>query len=80
MLSNAMPVRTRVTNLETAMVQLIAQVDRTSRGLAEFKEEMREFKDEMIEFKNEMTEFKDEMRDFKNESERFRQESRNTRG
>ena len=83
MLSNAMPVRTRVTNLETAMVQLIAQVDRTSRGLAEFKEEMREFKDEMIEFKNEMTEskdemrdFKDEMRDFKNESERFRQESR----
>lgn len=74
MLSSAMPVRERVTNLEVAMVQLIAQVDRTSRGLAEFKEEMREFKEEMLDFKNEMREFKDEMRDFKNEMLEFKDE------
>ena len=81
MLPSAMPVEVRVTNLEEAMVQLIAQVDRTSRGLAEFKEEMREFKEEMLDFKNEMRdfknemlEFKDEMRDFKNEMLEFKDE------
>ena len=81
MLPSAMPVEVRVTNLEVAMVQLIAQVDRTSRGLAEFKEEMREFKEEMLDFKNEMRdfknemlEFKDEMRDFKNEMLEFKDE------
>ena len=81
MLPSAMPVEVRVTNLEEAMVQLIAQVDRTSRGLAEFKDEMREFKNEMLEFKdemrefkNEMLEFKDEMRDFKDEMRAFKNE------
>ena len=76
MLSSAMPIRERVTNLERTMAQLIAQVDRTSRGLAEFKGEMREFKDEMREFKDEMREFKDEMHEFKNEMHEFKNEMR----
>lgn len=52
----------RVDRIESALISLIEQVDRTSKRVDQLSVEMAEFKDEMAEFKDEMAEFKDEMR------------------
>ena len=75
--------KARVENLEISMEDLkeivartSLQVERTSEGLAEFKEENRLFREEMREFKEEMRRFKDEMKEFKDDMLRFRDESK----
>ena len=80
---SGLPMKTRVQNLEISMQDLreivartSLQVERTSAGLAEFKEENRLFREEMREFKEEMREFKDEMKEFKDDMLRFRDESK----
>ena len=76
---SGLPMKTRVQNLEISMQDLreivartSLQVERTSAGLAEFKEENRLFREEMREFKEEMREFKDEMKAFKDEMKEFK--------
>ena len=78
---SGLPMKTRVENLETSMQDLkeivartSLQVERTSAGLAEFKEENRLFREEMREFKEEMREFKDDMLRFRDESKRENRE------
>ena len=64
---SGLPMKTRVQNLEISMQDLkeivartSLQVERTSAGLAEFKEENRLFREEMREFKDDMLRFRDE--------------------
>ena len=78
---SGLPMKTRVQNLEISMQDLreivartSLQVERTSAGLAEFKEENRLFREEMREFKEEMREFKDDMLRFRDESKRENRE------
>ena len=80
---SGLPMKARVENLEISMEDLkeivartSLQVERTSEGLAEFKEENRLFREEMREFKEEMRRFKDEMKEFKDDMLRFRDESK----
>ena len=74
-------VEKRVTDLESALMQMVYQSRQTDirfaafvDEMAVFKNEMKVFKDEMTDFKNEMKVFKDEMTDFKNEMKVFKDE------
>lgn len=64
-----MPVKKRMSRLESLMAQLVRTVDqsqreglRMQRSVERLSDEMQDFKDEMLEFKNEMLEFKTESR------------------
>ena len=62
----------KVSELESALLEL-------TRVHTQFQREMVDFKDEMLEFKNEMSDFKDEMTDFKAEMKQFKIDSEKDR-
>lgn len=73
-------VEERLDTLEAILGRYIVHTDtslnRLTRGLEEFKDEMKAFKSEMLEFKDEMKAFKDEMLEFKDEMKAFKDEMR----